>query len=219
MSFRARWIWITFLALCSAAGAARENAGPITVDVRPTEVRERTFDRNHLPSEMPPMQKGEAAVTVSEFAADTKVSAEVVNKGPAGDGSGCDATVKVTGVTVRPTLKITVWLPNDATQKIRDHEYGHRKISEIFYERAGGTARELAKRILGRTYRGHADDCDAAVKDAIRSAINEVNTPFLKRIDGSAGVVQDRYDEITDHSRKKIGEDEAIAQAMRESKQ
>src|SRR4051812_49346894 len=51
----------------------------ITVNVKPSTVKERTFDRNHLPEEMPPMHKDEAAVTVSEFTADTRVNAEVVS--------------------------------------------------------------------------------------------------------------------------------------------
>jgi hypothetical protein len=207
---------VVVLALSSGVWAASAKDG-ITVEVRPVQVRERTFDKNHLPSDMPPLHKEEAAVTVSEFTADTRANAEVVSQGPADSGDGCDATVRINGVTVRPSLKITIWLPNDTTQKIRDHEYGHRRISEMFYERAGATSRELAKKIVNKAFRGHGDNCDAAVKDAIRRAISEVNSGYLKRIDGSAGVVQERYDKITNHSRNKIGEDEAIVKAMRES--
>src|SRR4051812_17321850 len=100
---------------------AASDAG-VKLNIHRPVVRDRTFDRNHMPSDMPKLHNNEAAATVSEFAATTDVQVLVLDKSE-GD-KGCNATVKVTGVTFEPSLAITIWLPNDATQKLRDHENG-----------------------------------------------------------------------------------------------
>src|SRR5437868_4542285 len=125
-------------------------ADPIKINRQPPAVDHRKFDRNHPPSDMPPLEPEEAAVTKSVFEIATQFSVQV--NGEQKRGNKTLAKVKVTSVTLDLSLKITIWVPNDAPKVIVDHEEGHRQISEYFYKDADKIARRIAQSYLGQIY-------------------------------------------------------------------
>src|SRR5881398_2972802 len=117
---------------------------PVTVHKNPGTVMVRIFDPKYPPKEMPKLNKDEAAVTESGFSCQVQVEVETQ--------SGGDEAAKTKIVSVVATLKldVTVWLPRNPPAKVRAHEDGHRAISELYYQNVEGTAKEIAKRYIGK---------------------------------------------------------------------
>jgi hypothetical protein len=125
------------------------------------------------------------------------------------------AKVKVTNVTVDVSLKITVWLPNDATKVIADHEEGHRKLSEYFYKDAEKIARNIAQGYVGKIYEGEGSDTEAASRNAIDKAINELSQKYMGQTQSLSVKANAIFDELTQHSRnQKISVDKAMKESI-----
>src|SRR5688572_22368574 len=130
-----------------AFGAAGEDA--VTVEKGEVKVEYKTFDPKNLPNPPPPLKGEEAAVCVYQFGVETNV--KYGYRAPANRGAGAVATnVELAGVTVRLSLSVTIWLPNNATAQLKAHEEGHRTIAEHYYKGADAIAREQAKKVVGR---------------------------------------------------------------------
>jgi len=93
---------------------------------------------------MPPLEPKEAAVTKSTFGIATEFSVQPVSE--ENRGGKTVTKVKVAGVTLNLSLKITVWLPTNASKTIIDHQEGPRQISEYLYKDADKIARAIAQK-------------------------------------------------------------------------
>src|SRR5678815_2540723 len=160
---------IVFVVVFSACAAFAADA--VTINRAAPSVEHRKFDRNNPPADMPQLEPQEAAVTKSVYGIGTQFSVQL--EGEQKKIGRSTAKVKVTSVSVDVSLKITVWLPNDATKVIADHEEGHRKLSEYFYKDAEKIARNIAQGYVGKIYEGEGSDTEAATHSAIEKAINE----------------------------------------------
>jgi hypothetical protein len=185
----------------------------VTVNRQPPTVEHKTFDPAHPPAEMPHLQPGEAAMTVSMFRCQTRATYEVVSRKPSDAGS--KAVIDVTGVAFTLTLQIVIWLPEGASEKLKAHEEGHRKIAEkIYAERATQAARTAAKPIDGHRLAGQGADPRAAVNNAINPALTAAGDNYMKLTADISDQINNTYDQITEHGLAPIQEDEAIHQAF-----
>ena len=209
----------------SAAPAAQGAARGVKVQKVPPAVARKTFDRRDPPPEMPPLGPRADAVTHFRFGCSTNASYEVTSRRRdtrrgAGGAGGCTATARINDLTVRLELEITIWLPRGARQKLIDHEEGHRVIAERVYETAERAAREEARKWVGRSVTGRADDCAAAADAAVREANHKFCEAYLEATSGWSGRVGDLYDQITDHGRRDRPDvDEAIELAFARAEQ
>ena len=101
----------------ATSGQLPELAKPV-IDKRPVTFVQRSFDPAHPPSDMPPLGEGEEAECDSNFISDANVSGRMQKI------DSTSATVTVTQVKVTLQLRITIWVPNGATQHIIEHEEG-----------------------------------------------------------------------------------------------
>lgn len=205
-----RWILVAIVTLVSAATALAASSGPaLNVQVAPVTVTHRTFDPAHQPPEMPHLTPPETAVCVGNFLANASVSARATST----DATHAAATI--THIDVTLNLDITIWTPKNATKTVIDHEEGHRKISEYFYKDAAEIAREIALPYLDKKYPLNGSDINGKLTELTNRVARDVVGAYSDRM--IVKPTQVRYDEITDHSRKNIPVDEAIAQAIRET--
>lgn len=188
--------------------------GNVVVKRQPVAMAYKTFDPAHPPSDMPHLKAGEAAVTESVFRCATNVNSEVLSRKHQDDG-GCMATVRVRQIELTLELQLTIWLPDGATDKLRDHEEGHRRISEQVYAlRAEAAARKAASPADGRRLSGEAADCEGAAKAAMGTAVHETADRYLAGSAAVADEVNNVYDDLTGHGTNKLAEDDAIRQAF-----
>jgi hypothetical protein len=209
-------IWLIAIAACNVAtGAAAPTtapaptaaAGAITVTRAPARVILRPFDPAHPPPEMPPLSQDEAAVTQSKFACGVKLDVEITQ------ASGEKPSARIAGVDATLRLDVILWLPRDASNKIRAHEEGHRKLSELYYASAEPVARALAQKYVGRTLDIPGIE-PSQTRAIIERAANEFCQEYLGQIEVPSQAAQEKYDKLTNHGRNRLDEGEAIRRAV-----
>lgn len=192
----------------STSGQPPEPAKPI-IDKQPVTFAQRSFDPFHPPSDMPPLGEGEEAECDSNFISDAKVSGRMQKI------DSTNATVTVVKVRITLQLKITIWVPNGATQHVVEHEEGHRQISEHYYQLADRVAAEIAAPYIGRQIAISGSDLNAEFRNALLQLSKDITAEYNDQLNPDPA--QRRYDDLTDHSRNDRDSKDAAAQAIRES--
>jgi hypothetical protein len=114
---------------------------------------------------------------------------------------------------------VTIWLPEKASKALKEHEEGHRKIAELYYEDAEKVARRVAEGFIGRSFTGEGKDREASINAAIDKANQELIDAYTGQINGPAQQAQELYDQITDHGRKRqVSADEGVKRAVERQK-
>ena len=200
---------LPFLALLLAtvgfAFAAEEH--PVTVKWNPPRVARHTFDPKRPPAKMPKLTPPESGVCHYEFTADAGMSFYV---------DQIDARtveVEVDSVDVVLDLPIDIWVMNKATQKLKQHEEGHRQICEDYYKNAAVAAKEIGQKMIGRKAQGTGRNKQEAQQNAQQKLLTEFSDAYLRAVRVPCRICQDHYDDITTHGLKPIAEADAIAQA------
>ena len=185
-----------------------ENSLPV-IEKRAPVFAQRSFDPANPPADMPPLGQGEEAECDSSFVSDANVGGRMRKI----DAS--NATVTITQVKVALELKVTIWVANRATQHVIEHEEGHREISERYYQLAGKVAAEIAAPYIGSKIAISGSDLNAEFRQALLQLSKDIMAEYNERL--NPGPAQQRYDDLTDHSRNDRNAKEAAAQAIREA--
>lgn len=204
--------WLLLLG-CIGAGAAR---GPVVVDRQPAQIETKYFDPANRSREMPPLKGTEAAVTQSQFGIASLMEVAITQHQP--DRGQEQVTAHVDRVRVTLDLKITIWLPENANEKLTAHEEGHRRVAELFYRDAEKKAEAIAREWIGTDLSGEGKDTESAASAAMNKAMEQINARYMAVVSLPASRAQEKYDELTDHGRNKLDEDEAIRRAMEQTK-
>jgi hypothetical protein len=179
--------------------AEREDA--VVVEKAKPTVEYKRFDPANLPSPPPPIEKGEAAVCVYQFGVATDVRCTYAV--PAGAEKGpVKLDLKLTQVTVKLSLEVTIWLPNDAEPRIVAHEEGHRTIAEHYYATADRAARAIATRVAGTRVPAEGKDAAAAVHAAIERVNQRLCDECMDTVNKPCERAEAAFDRLTDHARK-----------------
>jgi hypothetical protein len=175
----------------------------------PAQVGTRYFDPKRPPRDRPPLRGPEEAVCAGDFLSDASVGAQAVQT----DATHAKATINRIKVTLQ--LDMTVWLPNNPQKWTVEHEEGHRQISEYYYRNAEVVARRVADSYIGKTIEISGPDLRRALSAAVGKIAEEVTNEYNRQM--PVETTQDRYDSITEHSRKDIPVPDAVAQALKET--
>jgi hypothetical protein len=193
--------------LSNSASASKDAA--IIIRKEPVMFSQRSFDAVGPPADMPPLGEGEEAECDSNFVSNVSVTGEPHRI------DSTNAVVTVSHVKITLQLRITVWVPNNATQHVIDHEQGHRLISEHYYESAGQVARQIAASYLGRQVSVSSSDLSAETSKALLRLSSEITAEYNDKL--RPDPAQQRYDDLTDHSRNDVSSATAVAQALKET--
>ena len=167
-----------------------------------------TFDPAAPPVDMPPLSGAETAVTDTNFISDASVM---------GESERLDAThanVTVTGVKVTLELKINIWVPAGASQHVIEHEQGHQRISEYYYGKADSVAAQTAAGYLGKQFSVSGADLDGEIRKLLQKLGADITAGFNEKLNPNSA--QQRYDDITDHSRYDIEANDAVARVLKD---
>jgi hypothetical protein len=191
----------------SSLAPVKQASMPV-IEKQPATVATHTFDPAAPPADMPPLAAGEEAECDSDFVSDANVKAETRTV------EGTNALVTVTGVRVTLQLKINIWIPEGATQHVIEHEEGHRQISEYYYRTADKIADEVAAPYLGKQVSISGADLNAEANKLLRQMGAEITAEYNRRL--NPGLAQNRYDDVTDHSRNEVSAREAVEQVLKD---
>lgn len=179
---------------------------PVTVIKQPVNFTNRTFDPANPPADMPPLGSGEEAECDTNFASNAIVAAESHRS------DATHAVVTITHVNVTLQLDVTIWVPNEATQHVIDHEEGHRQISEYYYQTADKLAERIAARYVGKQFDVTGDDLKTESDKLLQQSAADITDEYNKEL--NPGPTQLLYDDITDHARNDVVAKDAVAGAI-----
>ena len=197
--------WITWRNVLSRQ-QFREPSAPIII-MQPVAVANRTFDPTAPPRDMPPLSGGEIAVCDSDFQSNASV------RGESRQTDSTHATITITQVKMTLQLNINIWVPTGATQRVTEHEEGHRQISEHYYQTADKLAEKIAARYLGRQVDIAGADLGAESNKMLQQIAREITGEYNKQL--NPGPTQLLYDDITDHGRNDVVVQDAVAHAIK----
>ena len=184
----------------------REAAVPIIIK-QPVALANHAFDPTAPPNDMPPLSHGEIAVCDSDFQSNATV------RGQSRQTDASHATVTITQVKMTLQLSINIWVPAGATQRVTEHEEGHRQISEYYYQSADKLAEKIAAKYLGRQVDIAGTDLAAESNKMLQQMAREITDEYNREL--NPGPTQLLYDDITDHGRNDIVVQDAVAHAIK----
>jgi hypothetical protein len=187
--------------------------GYVRVTKDPPVIEHKTFDPANPPADMPHLEPNVAAVTVSDFHLKAKADYEVVSSKPGPDG--VTSIISVHGVTISTQLHVVIWAPTNASDKLKAHEEGHRKLHEkIYTDLALAAARTAGKLVDGKRFTGDGPDWKTAAQNAVNKPVNDMYERYIEMTSKRSSDINDAYDAITGHGLNPISEDAAMAQAL-----
>jgi hypothetical protein len=202
------WLMIIFVLVVGVPSVQSEQP-QVEIVKMPAQIGTRYFDPNRPPRDQPPLTGPEEAVCAGDFLSDASVGGQIMQI------DATHAKARINRITVTLQLNVTTWLPNNPQKWIVEHEEGHRQISEYYYRNAEVIARRIAEPYLGKTIDLSGADLRHALSAAIDKIKEDITNEYKRQM--SVETTQDRYDTITEHSRKEIPVPEAVAQALKET--
>jgi len=178
-----------------------------TIIKQPVAFANHTFDPAAPPSDMPPLAPGETAVCDSDFLSNASV------RGESRHTDATHATVTITQIKVTLQLNINIWVPTGATQRVIEHEEGHRQISEYYYQTADKLADRIAATCMGRQVDISGTDLGAESGKMLQQMAADITAEYNKEL--NPGPTQLLYDTITDHGRNDTVVKDAVAHAIK----
>jgi len=197
------WLWWRNVSSRPLQG---ETTGP-TINKQPVLFTNRTFDPAAPPPEMPPLSPGEYAECDSNFLSSAKVGGETRQT------DATHGTVTITRINVTLQLNVTVWAPGGATQRVLEHEEGHRQISEFYYQTADQVAARIAASYMGKQVEITGANPDAESTGMLEQIAHEITDEYNKELNPEPA--QLLYDGITDHGRNEVVVKDAVAHALK----
>ena len=84
--------------------------------------------------------------------------------------TGTDLKIILNRMDVTLTLSIDTWLPQNAPEKLKEHEAGHKKIAEYFYTHASPVVEFAVKSLIGKEFKGQGKSIEEAQHNAVKAA-------------------------------------------------
>lgn len=202
------WIIVMFLLVAEVPSVYAEQS-QVEIVKMPAQVGTRYFDPKRPPRDRPPLSGPEEAVYAGDFLSNASVGSQAQMT----DATHAKATINQIKVTLQ--LNMTIWLPNNPQKWTVEHEEGHRQISEYYYQNAEVIARRIAESYIGKTFNISGGDLRRALSAAVGKIAEEITNEYNRQM--PVETTQERYDRITEHSRKDIPVPDAVAQALKET--
>jgi hypothetical protein len=185
----------------------------VTIEKEPINFASRTFDPANPPAEMPPMVPGEEAVCDSNFLSNVDVVGRTLQT------DGARELVTITQIKVTLRLNITIWVPNDASEHVIEHEDGHREISEYYYQGADKIAERIAAGYIGKkelisSSSAQGTDLQTESNQWLSQTGTEITDEYNAQLNPAPA--QQRYDLMTDYSRNDVVAKDAVAQVLKD---
>lgn len=197
--------WVTWRGV-SSRRQVRETPVPL-IDKQPVLFATRTFDPAAPPADMPPLNSGEYAQCESDFLAGGSVAGRTLQS------DATHGTATITQIKVTLQLNIILWIPAGASQHVIEHEEGHRRISEYYYQTADQLAARIAATYIGKQGEVSGANLDAESAKWMQQMAKEITEEYNRELNPDP--TQLLYDAITDHARNDVVAGDAVVHALK----
>ena len=179
----------------------------VTINKQAVNFSRRTFDPANPPPDMPSLNHGENAACDSDFSSNASVA------GQTRQTDATHATLTVAHIKMDLQLNVTIWVSNNVTQHVIEHEEGHRQISEYYYQTADKLAQRIAATYVGRQVEIAGTDLQAESNKFLQQTAAAITADYSREL--NPGPTQLLYDSITDHSRNEVVVKNAVEHAIK----
>lgn len=163
--------------------------GSVIIGASAPSVENRVLKANERPPEADSSSEG---LTRWEFKCPTEIDYTVIEE--VDDQGGSFVRLKVTGMRVNLSLPITVFLPENPSDELREHEAGHVEICRRVYAGGQAKAEELARTLVGKVYSGTGADRKSACALAVNLPLVEFSSLYETAVARKAQDVSEIYD-------------------------
>ncbi|MGD9681313.1 MAG: hypothetical protein AB7W16_09020 [Candidatus Obscuribacterales bacterium] len=182
-------ILVVTVAIMAMIGILLTGSSSVQIGTTAPAIETRTLKANERPPELDRSSEG---LTKWEFKCPTEVDYEVVED--VDDQGGSFVRVKVTGVRVKLSLPITVYLPENPSEELKVHEAGHVEICKRVYADGEAKAEEIARSLVGKVYSGTGADKTTACMLAVNLPLIEFSGLYDSAIARKAQDLSEIYD-------------------------
>ena len=174
-------------------------------------VAEPSLEHNYynLAQGKPPEVQGKLAATVPFF----KCSPDISFRPPSTNAEGL-LSFEVETVSMSIGLETTIFVPFDATQKIKDHEEGHRAIAEYFHSKGREAADRAGKALYLRKFDTTKGDPENSESLARIMAVRAAQEEYWKYTATPCRSAAFYYDQLTDSGRSSTNTTEEVSQSI-----
>lgn len=124
--------------------------------------------------------------------------------------------LKITSVDLNLGLPIRLLISDKAPPDVVAHENGHIEICKRIYINAKEYGIQCSKKALGKVFSAMNADKKVAISQALRTAGQEIASPYRGLTAGIAKQVSDQYDYICQHSKEKLPVEKLIEMSFSE---
>jgi hypothetical protein len=156
---------------------------------------------------MPPLNEGDNAVCDSNFLSSASVSGE------SRQTDSTHAMITITHINMTLQLNLIIWVPNNVTPHVLEHEEGHRQISEYYYQTADKLAEQIAKLDIGKQVEISGRNLQVESNNVLQQTATAITIDYSREL--NPGPTQLLYDTITDHSRNQVNVKDAVTHAIK----
>lgn len=143
----------------------------IAVQMLPMKVETR-FIEKLKPGEKSPLSADQEALTDWQFGCKTAFDFEIVEKSELADEFLVN--VKIKKATISLDAPVTIWISSKASEDTKVHEDAHVLICRRVYSEAEQTVLSGARRVIKKEFQGGGSTLEAAVKDGLSRASEEI---------------------------------------------
>lgn len=104
--------------------------------------------------------------------------------------------LKIRAAQIRLSCPITIWLAQDSTALVREHENGHVYICRKVYDLAPAVVKQAAAVVVGKSYNGMGSTLAEARRMAIAQAESDIALIFREKIVDLADEISTSYDKL-----------------------
>lgn len=196
----------SFSCLAISCNRPLQQTSAVTITKQPVNFATRTFDPLNPPPDMPPLTEGDNAVCDSNFISNASVSGE------SRQTDSTHAMITITHININLQLNLTIWVPNNVTPQVTEHEQGHQKISEYFYQTADKLAERIATSYLGKQVEISGPNLQSESNKFLHQTATAITADYSRELNPTP--TQLLYDSITDHSRNQTNVNDAVTHAI-----
>lgn len=194
-------------------GACSHTVDKVIITKQAPAIETKLFDPKAMDRPLPAPKPDETAETQWYFHLKPEIKYDVVSERALPSGEHV-AVIEVRQLLLNLSLPITVWLPENASSDVREHENGHVKICTYVYEFADRAAAEAAQPVLKTVFQGQGGDATQAVGKAVDCAARALASEYRRNTSDVASRVSATYDEFAENSKGSLPAEQLVKEAF-----
>ncbi|MCC6977199.1 MAG: hypothetical protein IT343_02670 [Candidatus Melainabacteria bacterium] len=186
------------------------STNPVSVTKAPPRIKTQIFDKDMRPAEAK-KEHNDCANTHWDYGITPEIFYKLNSRKRTHDGE--QVSIKITKFKIGLNLDVTMWLPENASPDVVEHEKGHAAICLDNYKNAERLADELAKPFIGKEIVALGPDLETTIREVLTQVKQDVVRKYREETVDKTNITSGLFDQMTvkDHAAANV--DRKVADA------